>query len=282
MTLDSLSRWLRCPICFADLSPSAALSLACLHGHSYDVAKRGYVTLLPPRTKVHGDSAEMLDARQGFLDAGHYAPLEAALDGVLPRSENERILDAGCGTGHYLRRLLGTRPTANALAADLSPSAVARAVRSPGVRVDGLVADLWAPLPLRDAAATILLNVFAPRNPPEFARVLERNGVLLVVAPAPDHLTELRSRGLVLGMQDDKIAKIQASLVDLFSLEEERVVRFPMHLDRSAVGALVGMGPSAYHRTDASSAAADDPPGDASTESPPVTAAMRVLLYRRR
>jgi 23S rRNA (guanine745-N1)-methyltransferase len=293
MTLDTLSRWLRCPICFRNLDPDGPLTLACGSRHSFDVARRGYVTLLAPRTKVQGDSADMLDARQRFLDEGHYEPLVRALDEMLPRRQDERILDAGCGTGHYLRRMLATRPTASALATDLAPQAVARAVRATltvgpaGLRtgdpstgpVDGLVADLWAPLPVRDEAATVIVNVFAPRNPAEYARVLEPGGALVVAVPEPEHLQELRDQGLVLGLQDDKIAKLHATLQDFFVLEHERVVRHSMRLDSTGVDALVGMGPSSHHRDRIGGV--PEAPG-ASGVAMTVTAAVRVLRFRRR
>ncbi|MFR0656994.1 class I SAM-dependent methyltransferase, partial [Pantoea sp. SIMBA_079] len=72
-----------------------------------------------------------------------------------------RILDAGAGTGYYLRAALAAVPSAAGLALDLSPQAVARAVRSSG-RVDGVVADTWRPLPVRSSIADAVLDVFAP------------------------------------------------------------------------------------------------------------------------
>ena len=75
------------------------------------------------------------------------------------------MLDAGAGTGHYLRGALSVLPSALGLAMDLSARAVARAVRSSD-RVDGLVADTWRPLPVRSDTADTVLDVFAPRNHP--------------------------------------------------------------------------------------------------------------------
>jgi 23S rRNA (guanine745-N1)-methyltransferase len=181
--LARLASWLRCPVCADELQALPPLVLRCARGHSVDANKRGYATLLAPGTRVVGDTAEMLAARGRFLDRSHYQPIvEAVLRAVgdaeasrpsgpagTDERERLRVLDAGCGTGHYLRAVLDHLPGSTGLAADLSPAAVAIAVRG-RPDVDGLVADTWASLPLRDGAVDLVLDVFAPRNLPEFHR----------------------------------------------------------------------------------------------------------------
>src|SRR5690625_5823621 len=47
----------------------------CPQGHSFDIARQGYVNLLPAqfkRAKEPGDSKAMETARQHFLARGHY------------------------------------------------------------------------------------------------------------------------------------------------------------------------------------------------------------------
>ncbi|MFD3444938.1 methyltransferase domain-containing protein [Microbacteriaceae bacterium 4G12] len=271
MATVTLSAWLRCPICFLPLEPRPPLSLACASGHSHDVNRRGYVTLLSPKTRVVGDDAAMLDARDAFLSTGHYRAIADAAAELLPADAGQRILDAGCGTGYYLRRALEDRPDAVALALDLSPAAVSRAVRGDD-RIDGLVADVWAPLPVRDGAATAILNVFAPRNPEEFWRVLEPGGSLVVVVPDGEHLRELRDRGLVLGVQEEKRQRLLEALSPRFALDREIPVRTTLSLAPKAVSSLIGMGPSAHHRT-----------GDAPLEQDTtITASVTGLRFLRR
>src|SRR5690554_777972 len=87
-------------------------SWRCPNGHNFDVARQGYVHLLPvqnKRSKDPGDSKAMVAARQGFLNAGHYQPVAdavsaAVLKGV-PEASALDCLDAGCGEGYYLRQL---------------------------------------------------------------------------------------------------------------------------------------------------------------------------------
>ena len=219
-----------------------------------------------------GDDAAMLDARDAFLAGGYYRPIADAATSLLPEAPGQRILDVGCGTGYYLRHAVDRLPDAAALALDLSPVAVARATRGHD-RIDGLVADVWSPLPVRDGAATAILNVFAPRNPEEFRRVLGPGGSLVVVVPAADHLRELRGRGLVLGVQEEKRERLLAALSPHFDLEREVAVERSLRLSATAVEALVGMGPSAHHR-DAAEAVRE--------RETVVTASVTALRFRRR
>lgn len=74
-----------CPLCHQPLTQDNN-SFACPGRHQFDVAKEGYVNLLPvqhKRSRDPGDSAEMMQARREFLDAGHYQPLREAIVNVL-------------------------------------------------------------------------------------------------------------------------------------------------------------------------------------------------------
>ena len=246
MSLQTLSEWLRCPNCLRPLSPTGELLVGCGTGHSFDVNKRGFVNLLNGPHKFIGDSAAMLDARDRFLGTGWYGPLQAAIHSAIAVESPERIVDVGCGTGYYLATALPALPNARALAMDLSPVAVRRTIRSQSCS-DGLVADVWSPLPIRDGAADMILNVFAPRNAAEFARVLRADGLLLVVVPQPTHLQQLRESGLAVQMQADKAAHLTASLAAWFTLEVHEQLGRTVQLTALEVMSLIGMGPSAHH-----------------------------------
>src|SRR4051794_21045089 len=73
------------------------------------------------------------------------APLEAMGREVLDRLElrgDERVLDAGCGTGRVTAALLERLPRGEVVAVDGSPAMVEEARRRLGPRVDARVADL--------------------------------------------------------------------------------------------------------------------------------------------
>ncbi|MFC6936477.1 putative RNA methyltransferase [Actinomadura yumaensis] len=156
-----------CPVCGSDLVLEER-SLRCERGHAFDIAKQGYANLLPGNARPGtADTAEMVTARERFLGAGHFDALTSLLAERVAADLRGKawILDAGAGTGHYLRAVLDKVPEGVGLAADISKYAARRAARS-HPRAGAVVTDLWRPLPVRDSAADAIVNVFAPATPP--------------------------------------------------------------------------------------------------------------------
>src|SRR5919107_1235019 len=94
-----------CPACGEDMELSGR-TLQCTSGHRFDAARQGYFNFLTGRgTPFRQDTAEMVQARGGFLSPGHYAPLTAAMLNLLAGhgAGPQLVLDAGAGTGHYLQ-----------------------------------------------------------------------------------------------------------------------------------------------------------------------------------
>jgi 23S rRNA (guanine745-N1)-methyltransferase len=178
---------LLCPVCNAPLEASAA-TFCCAAGHSFDPAKEGYLNLLlshQRRSNHPGDDPQMVHARRRFLDSGAYDPLKQLLGSA---ASGPAILDCGCGEGSFLAALSG-----NLFGMDISKEAIRSAAkRYPHIR--WIVANALRPLPFADHSMDTLVSLLAPRNPPEFARVLKPDGALLLGVPGPHHLIELRSR----------------------------------------------------------------------------------------
>nr|WP_241972498.1 methyltransferase domain-containing protein [Aliidiomarina haloalkalitolerans] len=169
----------------------------CDNGHSFDVAKQGYVNLLPvqnKRSKDPGDSKAMVQARAEFLASGFYQPLAEALTRVVLHQPPQSILDAGCGEGYYLRQILDAAQASglsmDVVALDISKWAVQAAARS-DKRATWLVASNNQ-IPIAAGSIDALLCVFGFPVEAEFARVLAPNGRLIMVDPAENHLIELK------------------------------------------------------------------------------------------
>jgi 23S rRNA (guanine745-N1)-methyltransferase len=238
---------LACPVCAGQLSVEAT-GLHCTAGHRFDRARQGHVTLLPPRHRPpSGDSAEMVADRMAFLEAGHYAGVTRALAVAVDDGPSAaRLLDLGGGTGHHLAGVLAGLPGAVGVVLDSSPYAARRAARA-HPRAMAVVSDTWARLPVADGALDRVLVVFAPRNGPEIARVLQDDGRLVVVTPAADHLNELVGPLGLLRVDPDKAARLAATLEPHLEPVGTAVHREQLRLDRAAVATLVGMGPHARH-----------------------------------
>ena len=245
-TTDALASWLRCPHCGQPLAALDGLVLGCADGHRFDSNRRGYLSVLDASKGIVGDTRPILEARARFLALGHYQAIADAVAATLPTDHALAILDSGSGTGYYLQHALTRSPGAvDALAVDASVAAVTMSIAS--TAACGLVADVWRPSPVRDSRADVILCVFAPRNPAEFHRMLRADGTLVVVTPASDHLAELRAAGLVIGMQPDKLARLDDSLHEQFSLTRRDSLRYEIDLSAAAAADLTGMGPSGHH-----------------------------------
>jgi 23S rRNA (guanine745-N1)-methyltransferase len=236
---------LRCPTCEGGLTLGDGV-LSCPSRHAFDVARQGYVTLLRgDQPRVPGDSAAMVAARERFLGAGHYAPLVEEL--VAEARDSPRILDLGAGTGHYLAQVLDAAPTATGIALDTSPYALRRAARA-HLRAAAVGCDIWRGLPLRDGAATLVLNVFAPRDGSEIQRVLAPGGKLVVVTPTPRHLAELTDALGLLRVDEHKQQRLDAKLGPYLILTEQRSREWELQLTAQDAEDVVAMGPSAWHQ----------------------------------
>ncbi|WP_430331625.1 putative RNA methyltransferase [Rhodococcus sp. ACT016] len=274
---------LACPQCGneLDLEEDAGRALVCPRGHSFDVARQGYVTLLTgAATKFTGDSPEMIAARDEFLDSGHFAPLmDAVADAVAQTVDGDtepRILEIGAGTGHYLARVLDAIPAAQGIGLDVSKPAARRLARS-HPRAAAVVADVWRQLPVRDGVLTHVLSVFAPRNAAEIDRVLTESGTLVVLTPTDRHLTELVDLLGMVRVDDRKVERLGETVAGRFDRVHRTPVETRMMLSRHDVENLVGMGPSARHLTAERRAEAIA----ALPEPFSVTASVVVSTYRR-
>jgi 23S rRNA (guanine745-N1)-methyltransferase len=243
-----------CPVCSAPLARQAG-TWRCGGGHSFDAGRHGVVDLLPHghgRSRRTGDSRDMIAARQRFLDAGHYAPLRDALAEhaaeALAHTRHAVILDAGCGDGYYLAAATTAAGAACGYGFDISPWALRAAAR----RCRGctlFVNDVAHRICLADASVDLLINVFAPRNAAEFARVLRPGGRLLVVVPAAQHLAELRQL-MAIGAAPDKAATIRAMFAADFEEASHGSLVYPMRLTDGDVANLLAMTPAAWHTGD--------------------------------
>jgi 23S rRNA (guanine745-N1)-methyltransferase len=212
------------------------------------VAKQGYLNLLPSAsTGIEGDSAAMIGARTVFLGGGHYAPIRDALMlAAAGLGEDDLVVEVGAGTAYYLAGVLGTAAGRRGIALDVSRYAARRAAKV-NPRIGSVVCDAWQELPLLDDSAQLMLNVFAPRNAAEMARVLAPDGTLLVVTPNQQHLAELVGVLGLVTVDEEKERRLQESFAGVFVRTGSEVIEETMRLDRSAVEQLVLMTPSARH-----------------------------------
>lgn len=183
----------KCPVCACALEKYDR-TYKCQQGHSFDIAKQGYVNLLMSNKrseKRHGDDKVMVLARQSFLEKGYYEPLRAQLCRSAEKYVRRgcAMLDAGCGEGWYTEKVSETLGCARTFGIDISRAALIAAAKRGGMEL--AVASI-NDLPLPDASLGLVMSVFAPIDAREFARVLAPGGVFLRAVPLEKHLMGLK------------------------------------------------------------------------------------------
>lgn len=240
--IDAAVGLLSCPVCLGTLARRDR-TLICPSGHSFDIARQGYVNLLRTAAPANADTTEMVAARERFFATGHYAAIAAAL--AERASGASSIAEVGAGTGYYLTQAIKTQHPDAHLALDISVAAARRAARA---GLAAVVSDTWQRLPVTDGSLGVLLCVFAPRNAAEFARVLAGSGRVLVVTPEADHLQQLRIQHQLLGIEPGKLRRLDTDFTAAgLHLVERSTMRYDTEMSPGDLVDLIAMGPNAFH-----------------------------------
>lgn len=234
---------LMCPVCRQSLNLTER-TWRCEQGHSYDVAKQGYVNLhvvQHKHSKNPGDTPESVDARRAFLQGGYYQPLQQAVVALLKQLDIKAILDIGCGEGYYTSAM--QQVVEQCVGVDIAKNAVQRAAKL-NTEVTWVVGT-GATLPVLDQSMDACTSLFSPIPQAEIARVLKDDGYLIVVTPASEHLYAMRE-ALFEQVNPHTPEKFVEQLQDLFELKQEQIIDAPFVLDQQALKNLIAMTPYAY------------------------------------
>ncbi|MFT6926928.1 MAG: 23S rRNA (guanine745-N1)-methyltransferase [Psychromonas sp.] len=188
-----------CPLCQTKLQRIHNTQI-CANNHHFDIAKEGYLNLLPvnaKNSKNPGDNKEMISARRAFLNSDGYLPLAEKVSELvneyLADYDQAEILDLGCGEGYYTASLAARLPEQfmiNGL--DISKVAIRYAAKR-YKNINFCVASAYD-VPLADNSLDALIRIYAPSLESELQRLIKSNGYLLTVTPAPRHLFQLREK----------------------------------------------------------------------------------------
>lgn len=241
MSRFSFSQSLCCPICRQPLEQQGG-SLVCPDRHCFDIARKGYVNLLPVQQKkslAPGDSREMLEARRKFLAAGHYLPVRERICQLLaPLGKGSRIVDIGCGEGWYTAGFAAQFAGSEVIGVDIARDALAMATTY-AEQVTWITATA-AHLPLADECADAAVAVFSLNAQEEMLRILKRGGRLVEVTAADDHLHQMKK---IIYETVFEQHKSPAEPIDGLREISREELRFDMQLKNEQLMALLGMTP---------------------------------------
>ena len=234
---------LLCPICAAPLR-QIDKTFRCDAGHSFDMARQGYVNLLPVQNKRSlnpGDTREQVLSRRAFLEAGFYAPIAQALCAAAKELNCAGpILDVGCGEGWYSAQLSATLD-APLVGLDISKEAVRCAAAK--YKNAQWICGSAARLPIADGSAGLVTSLFALTVPEEFKRVLRSNGYYFQVLAQEDHLLGVKS--IIYPTLTHKEKNVTPELPG-FTLVRQIPIRFTFTVEGQQVQNLLSMTPHVY------------------------------------
>ncbi len=181
-----------CPVCGQALDCHERV-FRCERGHSFDIAKEGYVNLLSSNKSgdATGDNRTMARSRRDFLDKGYFAPLAEAVCDLVNRysADGDSVLDVCCGEGYYTD-FLSRQLDRQYYGFDLSKSMVRLAAkRRCGARF--FVANNTS-IPLKSGSVKAAFHLFAPFHAAEFSRVIADDGVIITAVAGKNHLFGLK------------------------------------------------------------------------------------------
>ena len=281
-----------CPLCQSPLQP-AADTWRCDGSlnpkqttHPFDVARQGYVNLLPvqqKKSKAPGDSQASIEARKRFLNSGHYRPLQTVICQQMEQllAQNEVIsesitssanahdkspvnwLDIGCGEGYYTQAMaqMGSDSMTTLIAADISKPALVELAK-----VSKAASQLWYQLhkdktekttviyPLVTSAAHLPLRAHSVTgissifSPilPEAFAKVLADGGFLIIAKPDVGHLATMRDALFDSVREHDSDKFLQELAPYFTLIETHRVSTEMTLDESDLADLLTMTPYAY------------------------------------
>lgn len=250
--------------------------------HPFDVARQGYVNLLPvqnKKSKDPGDSQQSIDARHRFLSQGFYQPLQQLISSLVEEKSVQSAesahsqpnaqtwLDVGCGEGYYtgaIAEALSVIDTSHSclIALDISKPAVATTARvakknkqlwyqvktdettTKSTAVYPMVASA-SQLPLNDNSLDAISTIFSPILPKEFARILKPGGRLLIAKPDSGHLQSMRE-ALFDEVRPHDSDKFLEELAPYFKELATHKVATDLLLETPALADLLTMTPYSY------------------------------------
>lgn len=241
------SNLLRCPVCREALLKEQN-GYRCQAGHTYDIAKEGYVNLLlanKKKTALPGDSKEMLQGRRRFLEQGYYLPLLnklSALCGSLTPDEELTLLDIGCGEGYFTAGVQEkNRNIRQCWGLDVSKAAVQLAAKK--YKQCQFAVASSQELPFLCQSIGLVFNINSPINSEEIVRVLKDEGIYLRISPEANHLWTLKTHVY------DEPRPHTGEPIEISGLQfqQRETVAFDMVVEKAFIADLLLMTPYYWH-----------------------------------
>ena len=234
-----------CPICKSPLQ-QLEQSWKCTNNHSFDIAKQGYVNLLPvqyKKSREPGDNKAMIQARRDFLALGHYDFLIEACTTLLKRHTVPgcKLLDVGCGEGYFTDKIFSLLDFEVAYGMDISKEAIkVAAKRNRNVQwMVGSNRDI--PLALHSLDAVLKINV--PTEVEVLSKYIKPDGIIMSVTPGKNHLDGLKNAIY----PEPRLQKPEPMADNHVLIDQQQLEQSLVFSDKNAINNLLLMTPFAWN-----------------------------------
>lgn len=247
-----------CPICSSSMEVQDLRSLKCKNRHAFDVAKQGYLNLLPHHNKTNYDKTLFESRRIVIANNGFFAPLNTALTKIIndqtTTKQKLNLVDMGSGEGTHLNNAVQTletsfKKTVTGIGIDIAKEGILEAARHYEEAL-WIVADL-ARTPLVNQMCDVMINILSPSNYEEFNRILKEDGIVIKIVPRENYLKELRRHFY---QQSDREYYSNQNVInhfkEHFNIIEQTAVHYTKSLDKSVIMALIKMTPLTWNVDD--------------------------------
>ena len=239
---------LQCTICHSEMTVMDSKSLVCEKGHSFDLAKQGYVNMLQKQVSTMYDHT-LFDARKRIIhDYKFYDKVHQKVSKILEKElqESGLVFDAGSGEGTHLNAIFNQldKDSIHGIGLDISKDGIVMAAKNYSDQ-NWLVGDLTQ-TPFKEHSLDIILSFLSPANYSEFKRIMKPNGLLIKIIPGSHYLKEIREH---LSDEDKEYentdtVNLMRNKVDVIS--EERVT-YEREVDEEVLRDILTMTPLTWH-----------------------------------
>ncbi len=244
-----------CPICKSGMNVYELKDIVCTQGHSFNIARKGYVNFLLKPVKTDYDD-DMFHSRNLVYASGFFDPLLESISDSIAKRIGERdlnkvsILDAGCGDGSHIGHITGNladkaNKDIKGFGVDISKEGILLASKN-YYDILWCVADL-ANLPFLSGGFDAILNILSPANYHEFHRVLKDDGILIKVVPGSSYLKELRN---IFYEGTDKVDYSNQEIIEHYSNKFKILdiiqLKYDHKVDKEQLIHLIGMTPLSW------------------------------------